>query len=835
MTEGRDFSHIKTLNDLLELFDKEFVCASYQVILKRQPDKEGLQHFLSLIRKGTKKIDILGQLRNSPEGQNHSEPLIGLDRAIRKYHNPKILLIRKFFTKSKKEDKPKFTSIETDQPNLTSHEAIDTSCSNSDFFYMEITPENNPEIKTLRLKDDSDYSLGVPFQFKFEITEKKIAAIIHIFYPELSEEIVSYLNNIPYKTDVFISTDTVEKKEKILNSFSKYTLGNVIVKVFENRGRDIAPMIVGFKRVFEEYDYFIHLHSKKSPHLENGLSNWRFYLFETLLGSSEIVKSNLYLMENENIGIVFPQHHADLRKYINWGYDYSSTREILKKSGISINSESLLEFPSGSMFWGKTEAMKSLVNLNLEFSDFPEETGQVDGTLAHAIERSLLYYCEASHNRWVKVTKSNFYSSTQMIINTSMKNKLNSDIEKIYRPLFNNYIKSDSKSLLKVPENITYNTYPSYYKKPRLNLLVPTINPSEIFGGVSTAIKFYTALKENLKNEFDYRIIIDISRVDNFAKENFRDYVFQDNLNDDSLDMQIIQATDNQDIYIRKNDFFLSTAWWTASSGFRLLDSQNRFFGSSTKLLYLIQDYESNFYPWSSKWMMCENTYKEGNRTIAIFNSEELASFMIKKYSFLHAYYLPYQINENIRDNLTLCGREKKIIFYGRPNVDRNAFEFIVDGISLWQKINPIESKKWKIYSLGEEYPISWASNVENLTIIGKASLSEYADFLNTSMIGISLMVSPHPSYPPLEMAYAGMYTITNSYDGKNLENRSDNITSIEILSIEEIAKQLDRLTNLVLDGQYAPEREKINNLSTETEIFDYDCLSNLLKSYVNE
>ena len=49
----------------------------------------------------------------------------------------------------------------------------------------------------------------------------------------------------------------------------------------------------------------------------------------------------------------------------------------------------------------------------------------------------------------------------------------------------------------------------------------------------------------------------------------------------------------------------------------------------------------------------------------------------------------------------------------------------------------------------------------------GKLSLQAYGALLNQCAIGISLMLSPHPSYPPLEMAHSGILTITNSFAEK--------------------------------------------------------------------
>ena len=50
-------------------------------------------------------------------------------------------------------------------------------------------------------------------------------------------------------------------------------------------------------------------------------------------------------------------------------------------------------FPVGNMFWDRVDAILPFFT-NIQMSDFPKERGQVDGTIAHAIERLWVYVAE---------------------------------------------------------------------------------------------------------------------------------------------------------------------------------------------------------------------------------------------------------------------------------------------------------------------------------------------------------------------------------------------------------------------------------------------------------
>ena len=171
-----------------------------------------------------------------------------------------------------------------------------------------------------------------------------------------------------------------------------------------NRGRDIAPKLVGFAAVHDHYDYVLHLHTKSSPH-ESRLEGWRGYLLDTLLGSADIVHGVFEAFTRApRLGMLAPQHIDVLRPWIRWGRNYTMAEDLATRMDFPLTVTAPLEFPSGSMFWARTAALRPLLDLHLGFDDFQAEAGQDDGTLAHAIERLYFLVCERAGFDWLKIT-----------------------------------------------------------------------------------------------------------------------------------------------------------------------------------------------------------------------------------------------------------------------------------------------------------------------------------------------------------------------------------------------------------------------------------------------
>ena len=66
------------LDELLRYHDETFVRVAYAAILRREPDPTGLRDYLDLLRAGASKVDILGRIRYSPEGNAAGVEIEGL-------------------------------------------------------------------------------------------------------------------------------------------------------------------------------------------------------------------------------------------------------------------------------------------------------------------------------------------------------------------------------------------------------------------------------------------------------------------------------------------------------------------------------------------------------------------------------------------------------------------------------------------------------------------------------------------------------------------------------------------------------------------------------------
>jgi hypothetical protein len=649
-------------------------------------------------------------------------------------------------------------------------------------------------VPAIRPVNERDFAIATPFGFTPPKRERQIAVVIHCFYPDVLPLLLEKLQLLPCDADLFLSTNAQEKKAEIENICANWR-GGVEVRIFPNRGRDIAPKFIGFADVYRRYDIFLHLHTKKSPHDGDRLVKWRDYLMDTLIGSREIAESILSLFDDPKIGVIFPQHMYELRGSLNWGYNYDLARALLRKAGIALNKTLPLEFPSGSMFWGRSAAIRPLLNLNLNFEDFPAESGQLDGTLAHAIERTILMFAESSGHEWLKVARRDLYPLQHTLLEVRSSDDIRQARLKVFRPCLCGVDASARPTVLGIQETRPLLSYPSRNSRPRLNLLVPSVNPGHLL--LERALAVFSSIADALGTDFDRRIVTTDVKIEAEGLSSLPNYTlapFAPTL--DEMPCALVDAHERGDglnrLDLRENDVFLATNWWTADLAARLGMDRARIFGKDPPFVYLIQDDERHMYGQGSKSALAAGIYASGDGVRAIIAFEELYARIRSEHRFKSACWIPYQLDRAIAERLSPKPRERLMLVCGQPSAPQTAFELICEAIFLWQQQDPVKASRWRIVFVGEPFTPAWAEPVQNFEVAGKLSLDDYAMLLNAASLGVSIMLSSSPNYPALEMIQAGLVTVVNDSTEKTLIKSHRNIISLSKLNGESLARAIE-------------------------------------------
>lgn len=326
--------------------------------------------------------------------------------------------------------------------------------------------------------------------------------------------------------------------------------------------------------------------------------------------------------------------------------------------------------------------------------------------------------------------------------------------------------------------------------RPRLTLVIPSVAPHKAFGGVSTGLAIF--LEIGRRTGADLRIItdefeasVDRSLVDSRARAM--------GIEPDRIELQRRLHTTPQ-VAVRSQEVFVSYNWCVALNLRSLIAEQSAHFGGGLRpFIYPIQEYEPLFYPFSASHMLARMAFDLKQPCWGLFNSHQLYEFFVAQgHQVARNWVFEPKLTESLRPAL-LAGptpKTKRILIYGRPGIARNCFPAIERGLTLWAERHP-EFADWDVVSAGMRHaPVPFGPR-RTIRSLGKLSLEAYAQLLRTSAVGLSLMSSPHPSYPPLEMAHFGIRTITNRYANKDLGPVHDNIISTPDIDAETISDAL--------------------------------------------
>ena len=233
----------------------------------------------------------------------------------------------------------------------------------------------------------------------------KTAVIAHIYFEDIVEETVRRLKAFPEETDIYISTDTEEKKNRIRTVMASSGLRPAEIRLVNNRGRDVSAFLVGMRGVAENYDLVCFFHDKKTTQSAFAIGGRDFAekCFDNIMLNGHYVENIIELFaDNPRMGLAVPPApmHGEYRSFFgnNWGKNLRNTIDLCRELDVNVPVSEYHNpiAPYGSVFWFRPAAMKRLLNKEWTYDDFPQEPLPEDGTVSHAVERSYPYVAQAA-------------------------------------------------------------------------------------------------------------------------------------------------------------------------------------------------------------------------------------------------------------------------------------------------------------------------------------------------------------------------------------------------------------------------------------------------------
>jgi len=220
------------------------------------------------------------------------------------------------------------------------------------------------------------------------------------------------------------------------------------------------------------------------------------------------------------------------------------------------------------------------------------------------------------------------------------------------------------------------------------------------------------------------------------------------------------------DIFYSVSDVFMATLYFTAFFAQTMQKCLN-----DKPILYMIQDCEPFFFPQNSESAYAYSTYDIPH--IPIFNSWILENYFqenrlsvfrggsieLRSFTFFPTYH-------STADRNKMKKEKKRLIVYSRPSIERNAYDFAISCV--WEAVRQglFPPEEWIIVGVGCAPGTPNVSNLGNRGVVmynmDHMDDEKYKEFITTGDMGLSLMLTPHPSLPPFDFAAAGMLVVTN-------------------------------------------------------------------------
>jgi glycosyltransferase involved in cell wall biosynthesis len=247
-------------------------------------------------------------------------------------------------------------------------------------------------------------------------------------------------------------------------------------------------------------------------------------------------------------------------------------------------------------------------------------------------------------------------------------------------------------------------------------------------------------------------------------------------------------------------DRFVASTWWSAHIA---ADAATAL--GAERFAYLIQEYEPFTFPMGSYAALADASYRLPHA--ALFSTELLRDYFRRHGLgvFAQGEAAGDRASAAFENAITavdapsaheLAARSsRRLLFYARPepHAARNLYELGV--LALEQAVATGAFDGWELDGIGTvdaRRSLELGSRA-TLSLLPRSAQAAYAQTLRDHDVGLALMYTPHPSLVPIEMASAGMLTVTNTFENKTadaLAQISPNLLAAEP-TVDAIAQRL--------------------------------------------
>ena len=306
----------------------------------------------------------------------------------------------------------------------------------------------------------------------------------------------------------------------------------------------------------------------------------------------------------------------------------------------------------------------------------------------------------------------------------------------------------------------------------RVNLLLATINFQYVFGGY---IGMFNLALRLAREGYRTRIIL-LEKTEWNLEEwrlQIQKYPGVTTLFDE---VEVISRFDRTiPINVNGRDRFVATNCWAAHVAHNTARQL-----AEKRFLFMVQEYEPYFLAMNSVSAVFQQAYTFPQ--VQLFSTELLQEFFREERIGVFAqpdgerdaavFSNAIQTFHPTREQLQRT--QRRLLFYARPeeHASRNLYELGMISLAMLVRDPRVDLANWLFCGIGtlEGGGILELAPGIPVEIVPKTSLQEYIRLMPTFDVGLSLMLTPHPSLVPLEMASAGMWAVTNTFGNKTAE-----------------------------------------------------------------